>query len=480
MMSQSPVRHVLSRSWTGSSESPPKLRSLGSGTYGVVSEVMTEYGRMALKEQKIDSSTGSPSLNELDIGRKFIHPNIMSIEGITVEGDNLGFIMPLAHQTLLDYTLIKRSEPVICRLMADVLRGVSFLHSNGVLHLDLKPANVLIDDTNPDEPVAKISDFGLSKHFHGRLDTPARYITCTFAPPEILSEKRMCSYTPRTESWSLGIMFLTSLRPDLDLFKGLDLSDANNNRNMDICNRFTYLFNDNMRMFNLRSWLPCNTNNTISLIYDLLSIDPSRRITPDEALYRLGSPHYLGVLVVPAIEHQERSLKSFKSVEEIARMCHNMNYLVETFFLACDIYHRCSHLQDPEGIIPSCSVMIASKLTELTQISITSCIRENVTSERLKRCEVVMIDTMKGIIYRKNLFTCSTMCNILDHAKLCYFSDVYSRLDMIELNLQSSVSCIPAARCRDFLPHTWHFKIMAELEGTNEERLIQSFHSLKE
>uniref|UniRef100_A0A6C0BME2 Protein kinase domain-containing protein n=1 Tax=viral metagenome TaxID=1070528 RepID=A0A6C0BME2_9ZZZZ len=479
-MSQSPVRHVSTRSWTGSSESPPKLRCIGSGTYGTVSEVATQHGRMALKEQKIDSFTGSPSLNELDIGRKVVHPNIMPIEGIVVDGTNLGFIMPLAHQSLVEYVSKKRSEPMICRLMADVFRGLSFLHSNGILHLDMKGGNILIDETDPDEPIAKISDFGLSKHFHGRLDVPARYITCTFAPPEILSENRMCSYTPRTESWCLGIIFLTSLRPDLDIFQGVDLSDSNIKRNTDICNRLIYLFNDNMRMFNLKSWLPDSSSQVVSIIHDLLSINPSMRLTSDEALYRLGCSHYMGVLVVPSIEQQDRSFKSFKAIEGMARICYNMNYLVETFFLACDIYHRCSHLHDPEDIIPSCSVVIASKLTELTQLKITSCVKENVSPERLRRCEVVMIDSMKGIIYRKNLFTCSTITTITDNAKLCYFSDIYSRLDMIELNSQASINNVGSMRCREFLPHTCHFKIMAELQGTDEERLKQSFRSLEQ
>ena len=46
-------------------------------------------------------------------------------------------------------------------LLMGVLKGIAYLHKNGIAHLDVKPQNILIDANE----VAKISDFGTSEYF---------------------------------------------------------------------------------------------------------------------------------------------------------------------------------------------------------------------------------------------------------------------------------------------------------------------------
>merc|ERR1712113_795095 len=50
-------------------------------------------------------------------------------------------------------------EEVVKRAFVDIVEGLNFMHSNGVLHRDIKPQNILIDF----DGVAKIADFGVSK-----------------------------------------------------------------------------------------------------------------------------------------------------------------------------------------------------------------------------------------------------------------------------------------------------------------------------
>lgn len=55
------------------------------------------------------------------------------------------------------------SEPLISRFIRQILNGVVYLHGKGIIHRDIKGANVLVTDAG----VAKLADFGCSKQLVG-------------------------------------------------------------------------------------------------------------------------------------------------------------------------------------------------------------------------------------------------------------------------------------------------------------------------
>ena len=94
----------------------------------------------------------------------------------------------------------------IVQLMAGVVEGISYAHSRLVLHLDLKPGNILIDeDRSP-----KILDFGISELLGGdaaEAQASGKY-TAAYAAPEQLSGD---SLSTRTDMYALGLLIQEAL-----------------------------------------------------------------------------------------------------------------------------------------------------------------------------------------------------------------------------------------------------------------------------
>ena len=74
--------------------------------------------------------------------------------------------------------------------LADIIEGIEFLHNNGVMHGDVKPSNVLVDGSENDEFVVKLTDYActpISKQQQFSHSTTLRQlITPGYMAPELL------------------------------------------------------------------------------------------------------------------------------------------------------------------------------------------------------------------------------------------------------------------------------------------------------
>src|SRR5262249_3715742 len=90
------------------------------------------------------------------------HPNILPIHEVSESEEGLPyFSMKYATGgSLRAAALVLSKDPRKCvRLMAKVARGIAYAHGKGILHRDLQPGNILLDENG--EPL--VSDFGLAK-----------------------------------------------------------------------------------------------------------------------------------------------------------------------------------------------------------------------------------------------------------------------------------------------------------------------------
>ncbi|KAH7883857.1 hypothetical protein F5I97DRAFT_1896272 [Phlebopus sp. FC_14] len=144
-------------------------RFIGAGAFGsVYLAVNLDSGSlMAVKEIKLQEITGLPSLysqirDELSIMEMLHHPNVVEYYGIEVHRDKVYIFEEYCQggslATLLEHGRIE-DESIIQLYTMQMLEGLAYLHSKGIVHRDIKPDNILLDHRG----VIKYVDFGASK-----------------------------------------------------------------------------------------------------------------------------------------------------------------------------------------------------------------------------------------------------------------------------------------------------------------------------
>eukprot|EP01119_Soliformovum_irregulare_P017122 TRINITY_DN5036_c0_g1_i1.p1 TRINITY_DN5036_c0_g1~~TRINITY_DN5036_c0_g1_i1.p1 ORF type:complete len:341 (+),score=108.89 TRINITY_DN5036_c0_g1_i1:25-1047(+) len=195
-------------------------QQIGKGAYGSVYRgEFTSGGVVAAK--KIHDTKESQGIikKEVDILRKCKSPYIVNYFGCLhgepkVEEKEKGFKYPDegkdAFWILMDYcgggsvrdhidaTKSPLKEEEVGAICIGVLQGLKYLHSQKIIHRDLKAGNVLLTDDGQ----VKIADFGISTQLNGTLTgNPKTMIGTTYwMAPEIFSEQ----YDEKIDMWSLG------------------------------------------------------------------------------------------------------------------------------------------------------------------------------------------------------------------------------------------------------------------------------------
>src|SRR5216117_2645868 len=140
------------------------------------------------------------------------HPNILPIYEVSESENGLPFFsMKFATSgSLHDAAPSLRKEPRKCaQLMAKVARAVEYAHGRGILHRDLKPGNILLDDRG--EPM--VSDFGLAKWLNANTDLTkslTTFGTAGYIAPE-QAEGAAANLTQAADIYSLGAILFDLL-----------------------------------------------------------------------------------------------------------------------------------------------------------------------------------------------------------------------------------------------------------------------------
>ncbi|MCB9881831.1 MAG: serine/threonine protein kinase [Planctomycetes bacterium] len=209
------------------------LRELGRGGMGVVylAHQISLQRDVAVKVLPGIHAT-SPMRREQFLGEaraaaKLRHPGIVTVYGITeldgipvfsmsyVEGVDLGHLIDAARgecelpegslaQSLLPRVLDSRERiPWARRLVIRLARALQYAHDRGVIHRDVKPKNILIDEAH--EP--HLADFGLARDLDrdSLTDLGAQGGTLHYVSPERIAGAGVDA-APATDIYSLGVL----------------------------------------------------------------------------------------------------------------------------------------------------------------------------------------------------------------------------------------------------------------------------------
>ncbi|KAI9220529.1 hypothetical protein BC828DRAFT_415610 [Blastocladiella britannica] len=147
---------------------------LGGGTYGSVfmGVNLTTGELLAVKEIRIADNANFESLKamvtaEMRVMEKLSHPNVVEYYGIEVHRDKVYLFMEYCPNGTLSSLLDEGGleENVVQRIAFQIVQGLAYLHSAKIVHRDIKPDNILLDQAGN----VKLVDFGAAKLLTNKL-----------------------------------------------------------------------------------------------------------------------------------------------------------------------------------------------------------------------------------------------------------------------------------------------------------------------
>lgn len=147
---------------------------------------------------------------EARIMMRMRHPNVVRFYEILEQDGHLAYVMEyIDGLTLEDWMKVharQANQMELACLFSDILRGLSHAHRHGVVHRDVKPANVLITEDNG-RLVAKIIDFGLARFADEPLSAEERQkiagTAAYISPEEVVDPDSVCE---ASDLYSLGVI----------------------------------------------------------------------------------------------------------------------------------------------------------------------------------------------------------------------------------------------------------------------------------
>uniref|UniRef100_A0A667X5L3 non-specific serine/threonine protein kinase n=1 Tax=Myripristis murdjan TaxID=586833 RepID=A0A667X5L3_9TELE len=180
---------------------------IGEGSTGIVciATVKTTGKLVAVKKMDLRKQQRRELLfNEVVIMRDYHHDNVVEMYNSYLVGDELWVVMEfLEGGALTDIvTHTRMNEEQIATVCLSVLKALSVLHTQGVIHRDIKSDSILLTQDGR----VKLSDFGFCAQVSKEVQRRKSLVgTPYWMAPELISR---LPYGPEVDIWSLGVMVI--------------------------------------------------------------------------------------------------------------------------------------------------------------------------------------------------------------------------------------------------------------------------------
>lgn len=129
---------------------------------------------------------------EVTLMKDLRHPNIVQFIGASNVKNNLAIVIEFAPFGSVASVMQKHklSTAMKITMLLETAKALQFLHTNGIIHRDIKPQNILVFSLEPKAPVhVKLTDFGTARFISDDATTITKNIgTIAFMAPEALGK----------------------------------------------------------------------------------------------------------------------------------------------------------------------------------------------------------------------------------------------------------------------------------------------------
>lgn len=184
-------------------------KTLGSGTFSKVKLAVHKDSKERVAVKVVDlaqmarEGMEAQLKKEIAILKGIKHPHVVEMKEVLRSKTHVYIVMELiTGGELFDKIVAAKrfDEPTARRYFQQLVSGIEYCHSQGVIHRDLKPENLLVDANDN----VKISDFGLS----GMTDKTRKMLTTVCGTPHYLAPEVLSGFYEGTsvDVWSCGII----------------------------------------------------------------------------------------------------------------------------------------------------------------------------------------------------------------------------------------------------------------------------------
>jgi serine/threonine protein kinase len=188
---------------------------IGSGGMGVVWAAVDELLNRDVAVKEVLPAHRERIEREARVAARVSHPHVVTVYDLIYDEDRPWLVMQLVRSRPLS-AVVRDEGPLPPRQVAaigrQVLAGLAAVHEQGILHCDIKPGNVLLDERND----AHLTDFGIA------ADTGTESSGTLFGAPAYIAPERArgLHIGPASDLWSLGATLYAAVEGKAPIDRG--------------------------------------------------------------------------------------------------------------------------------------------------------------------------------------------------------------------------------------------------------------------